>query len=112
MKDLFRRLRYLLSYRRFDRELANDMEFHPEMAANSTRVAVEGEERQLNASFVTANYFRELGATPILGRLLDPSRDEASGAEPAIVLGYGYWQRHFGADPLVVGKTIHLNGKP
>ena len=31
------------------------------LAANSTRVAVEGEEKQLNASFVTANYFRELG---------------------------------------------------
>ena len=81
------------------------------LAANSTRVAVEGEEKQLNASFVTANYFRELGGTPILGRVLDPARDEASGAEPVVVLGHGYWQRHFGADPLVVGRTIRLNGK-
>ena len=81
------------------------------LAANSTRVAVEGEEKQLNASFVTANYFRELGGTPILGRVLDPARDEAPGAEPVVVLGHGYWQRHFGADPLVVGRTIRLNGK-
>ena len=51
-------------------------------------------------------------ATAILGRLLDPSRDEAPGAEPVVVLGHGYWQRHFGADPLVVGRTIRLNGKP
>src|ERR1039458_8076662 len=35
------------------------------LAVNSTPVAVEGEEKQLKASFVTANYFRELGATPI-----------------------------------------------
>jgi predicted permease len=82
------------------------------LAANSTRVAVDGEDRQFYASFVTANYFRELGAAPILGRLLDPSLDEAHGADPAVVLGHGFWQRHFGADPLVVGKTIHLNGNP
>ena len=82
------------------------------LAVNSTPVAVEGEEKQLKASFVTANYFRELGATPILGRLLDPARDESAGAEPVIVLGHGFWQRHFGADPMVVGKTIRLNGKP
>jgi predicted permease len=81
------------------------------LAANSTRVAVEGEEKQLNASFVTANYFRELGGTAILGRVLDPALDEASGVEPVVVLGHGYWQRHFGADPLVVGRTIRLNGK-
>src|SRR5580704_1930639 len=33
MKNLIRRLRYLLNRRRFDQELANDMEFHREMAA-------------------------------------------------------------------------------
>jgi predicted permease len=82
------------------------------LAVNSTRLAVEGQENQVGASFVTANYFRELGGTASFGRVLDPSRDEAPGAEPAVVLGHGYWQRQFGADPLVVGKTIRLNGKP
>ena len=47
-----------------------------------------------------------------LGRLLDPSRDELDGAEPVAVLSYGFWERQFGADPSVVGRTIHLNGKP
>jgi len=28
------------------------------------------------------------------------------------VLTYGYWQRQFGADPSVVGKTLNLNGAP
>lgn len=82
------------------------------VAVNSTKVAVEGEEKPVDASFVTANYFSELGAGASLGRLLDPSRDEASGAEPVVVLGHGFWQRHFGADPLVAGRVIHLNGKP
>jgi len=35
MNELFRRLRYLLNRRRFDRELAGDMEFHREMAARA-----------------------------------------------------------------------------
>ena len=35
MRELFRRLRYLLNYRRLDRELADDMEFHREMAARA-----------------------------------------------------------------------------
>src|SRR5580658_3064612 len=82
------------------------------LALNPTRLAVEGEEKQLTANFVTANFFSELGATARLGRVLDPARDEAADAEPVVVLNPGFWQRHFGADPLVIGKTIHLNGKP
>jgi hypothetical protein len=50
------------------------------LALNTTKVAVEGEDKQIDANFVTANFFSELGATPRLGRLLDPARDEAPGA--------------------------------
>ena len=82
------------------------------IGVNTTSVSIEGEEKQVNASFVTANFFRELGGASSLGRVLDPARDEASGAGPIVVLGHGFWQRHFGADPSVVGQTLHLNGKP
>jgi predicted permease len=82
------------------------------LALNTTKLAVEGEEKQIDANFVTANFFSELGATPRLGRLLDPARDDAPGADPVVVLDQGFWQRHFGADPSVIGRTIHLNGQP
>jgi predicted permease len=82
------------------------------LAFNTTGVAVEGEDKQVEASFVTANFFSELGAAPRLGRLLDPARDAAPDADPVVVLDEGFWQRHFGADPSVVGRTIRLNGKP
>ena len=82
------------------------------LASSGARLTIEGEEKQLNASFVTANFFSDLGAPARLGRMLDPARDEALGAEPVVVLGEGFWQRHFGADPLVIGKTIRLSGKP
>ena len=82
------------------------------LAWNRSGLTIEGEEKPLKAHFVTANLFSELGAVPRLGRLLDPVHDEASGAEPVVVLSHGFWQRHFGADPLIAGRTIHLNGKP
>jgi predicted permease len=82
------------------------------LASGDAKVTIEGDDRQLAARFATANFFSELGARARLGRLLDPGRDEASDAGPVVVLGEGLWQRHFGADPLIVGKTILLNGNP
>ena len=82
------------------------------LALNSTQVSIEGEDKQLEAHFVTGNFFSDLGATARLGRMLDPAHDEAPGAEPVIVLSQGFWQRHFGADPLILGRTIRVNGKP
>src|ERR1035438_3327206 len=55
------------------------------LALNTTKLAVEGEEKQIDANFVTANFLSELGATARLGRLFDPNRGEASGADPVVV---------------------------
>src|ERR1700680_49441 len=82
------------------------------LALNSTKVSMEGEEKQLDAHFVTFNFFSELGATARLGRMLDSARDAAPDTNPVVVLANGFWLRHLGADPLIVGKTIRLNGKP
>jgi predicted permease len=81
------------------------------LAVNYNRLSLNGEPQQINAHFVTANFFSELGA-PGFGRMLDPARDEAADAAPVVVLGHGFWERHFGADQSVIGKTIRLNGKP
>jgi predicted permease len=81
------------------------------LAMDSSRLALEGEEKQIGARFVSSNYFTELGATATLGRLLDPSLDEGPGAENVVVLSHGFWQRHFASDPLIAGKTVRLNGK-
>jgi predicted permease len=82
------------------------------LAVNSSRLSMEGEPKQVDAHFVSGNYFSELGASAAVGRLLDPARDEAGHTDAVIVLSHGFWQRRFGADPLVIGRTIHLNGKP
>jgi putative ABC transport system permease protein len=60
----------------------------------------------------SSNAFNFLGVAPALGRNLEPS-DAIDGQDPqpVIELGYKFWQRHFNADPSVVGKTIQLTHK-
>jgi hypothetical protein len=73
---------------------------------------IDGDLQPTSASFATANYFTELGTRAAYGRLFDPSRDDAANAAPVAVLSYGLWQHRFASDPSVVGRIIHLNGKP
>jgi predicted permease len=62
----------------------------------------------VRGEFVSGDYFSMLGLKILFGRPLGPSDDRPSAA-PAIVLDYRYWQRSFGADPSVVGRTVRLN---
>jgi len=66
--------------------------------------------RHVNARFVTTNYFSELGATPLVGRLLDAS-DERPGADPVVVLSERLWRARFGGDPSLVGRPLRVNGQ-
>ena len=82
------------------------------MAWTPSSLRMEHEQKPVQAQFVTPNFFSELGAAASFGRVLDPSIDQTNGAEPVAVLSYAFWQSRFGSDPVAVGKTIHLNGKP
>jgi predicted permease len=60
----------------------------------------------------TGNYFDVLGLRPALGHFFTQSDDVHPGASPYAVLSYSAWQSRFGADPAIVGKTIHINRLP
>ncbi len=60
---------------------------------------------------VSRNYFRLLGANPILGRTFTAEEDQPGGAHVA-VMSYGLWQRRCGGVPSILGKTISLGGAP
>ncbi len=59
---------------------------------------------------VSGEYFALFARAPQLGRWLGP-RDDRPGARPAAVLGHLFWQRVFGGDPDVVGRTMRLDGR-
>jgi len=58
---------------------------------------------------VSGNYFDVLGVKAALGRAFMPDEDKTPGAHPVVVLSQGLWQRSFGGDTNLVGKTISLN---
>jgi putative ABC transport system permease protein len=58
---------------------------------------------------VAGNLFELLGVPPALGRTFDAERDSAA---EEMVLSHGLWQRRFGADPQVIGRSILANGRP
>lgn len=63
----------------------------------------------VQADFFGSNAFQYFGVPAYLGRGLQPS-DAVDGQDPqpVVVLGYKFWQRHYGSDRTVLGKTIQM----
>ena len=70
-----------------------------------------GEPERLSSANVTADFFKVLGMNPILGRTFQEGED-TPGKNAVCVLSYRLWQRRFGGDPNVVGRTLSLNNTP
>jgi hypothetical protein len=57
---------------------------------------------------VSADFFQTLGSSPILGRALLPEENQP-GRDHVAVISHNLWQRRFGADPSMIGRTISLD---
>ncbi|HYL64673.1 MAG TPA: ABC transporter permease [Candidatus Methylomirabilis sp.] len=79
-----------------------------------TNVEINGVLTRAETWAVDGHFFSELGATPEIGRLLTPDDVDLAAPSPQqlVVLGYGFWQRHYGAATDVLGKTIKIEGAP
>jgi predicted permease len=60
---------------------------------------------------VTESYFRLFGAPVVLGRTFTPQEDAPYGGK-VVVLSYHLWQRRFGGNPDVIGKSLSLGNEP
>jgi len=60
---------------------------------------------------ITAETLSYAATNPILGRPFEPA-DEAVGAEQVVLLGYGVWQRYYGGDTSIIGKSSRVNQTP
>jgi len=91
----------------------NSSVFASVMAVSSNQLPVgENLQQLLPVEFVTPNYFEELGVGAAYGRAFTGKGDGAATAAPVAILSYGLWERNYGADPSVIGKTIRVNLKP
>jgi predicted permease len=61
--------------------------------------------------WVSADYWRAVGVTPLAGRLLTAEEDRANIGPPAVLLTRAGWRRLFASDPQAVGKTLVLGGR-
>jgi putative ABC transport system permease protein len=70
-----------------------------------------GSSSYANVGLITGNFFEVLGAQALFGRRFTLG-DDREGAEPVAVISHGYWRRHFGGVPDVIGRRITVNEQP
>ena len=77
----------------------------------------EGESEVVLTAQVSEDFFEVLGRRPLLGRTFSAeevaraqfnSAAAPTGADPVVILGHGLWQRRFGSDPQIVGRSVTL----
>jgi predicted permease len=64
------------------------------------------------ASWVSGSFFQVLGIRMAAGRGFTPEEDRLEAPAAVAVLSHGYWQRQFGGDPALPGRTIRLEDVP
>jgi putative ABC transport system permease protein len=70
-----------------------------------------GEPERVDGAWVSWNLFDLLGVQPVLGRTFRREEDGPK-IETAVILSHGLWQRRYGGDPGIVGRTIPVGGTP
>lgn len=79
--------------------------------ARPANLSAGDESERIDLAMTSTNFFQVFGVQPQTGRFFLPEEEQA-GHNPVVVVSYGLWQRHFGGDPSLVGKSITLDGQP
>jgi len=82
--------------------------YQADVAANITEA---GAAEQVPAVHADRGLLPTLGLRPVLGRNFSADEDRPGGP-PAVLLGYGFWQRHYGGDHGVVGRSLSVESVP
>jgi predicted permease len=64
----------------------------------------------VRTAHVSDGFFKAMGATPMLGRVLRPEEHVAGGSQ-AVVVSHAFWQQQLGADRQALGRSIRLDDK-
>jgi putative ABC transport system permease protein len=77
---------------------------------NQMNLSNGGEVHWANVIRVSGDFFKVLGAEPLIGRLLGPADDAPGCPLGGANLSYAFWQRNYGGAPSIIGKRISLDG--
>jgi predicted permease len=100
----------LLSYPEYLSYRDKTQAFSGLIAHAKTPLTLSGNESEkVHGLLVSDNYFSVLGTQSFLGRSFMPGECQTPGQCPLAVLSYRFWQRRFGSDPTLIGKTLTLN---
>src|SRR5687767_4750699 len=80
-------------------------------SGDASFAASGGEPERVPRAGVTTNFFDVLGVQPMLGRAFLASEDQPT-MIPVAILSEGLWQRRFGSDRKIIGKTITISARP
>ena len=97
----------ILDFRNGSKTLGGGIAEYSQMIYTMQR---EKEASRINVGLVTGNYFKVMGLSPVLGRLLSDA-DDGTRVPPVMVLTYEYWMSKFGGDPQIVGKQVRIDGR-
>lgn len=99
------------SYPRFELLRDHNRIFAQIAACDSRTLTVTeaGSAERVEAELASASYFPLLGVRAVLGRVFVPEEDRKGASQPVVVISAGYWQRRFGGDPGVIGRTLQVN---
>ncbi|HEY0096996.1 MAG TPA: ABC transporter permease [Archangium sp.] len=71
----------------------------------------EGEPERLPTTYVEDGFFSTLGVNPRLGRAIQADEHQP-GRDAVVVISHGFWQRRFGGERSILGRSLSLNGVP
>lgn len=66
---------------------------------------------KVQAAFVSADWFKELGYGPALGRVFVDTADEGGDSAPVVIVSHDFWRSRLGSDPQVAGRTFRVNDR-
>lgn len=93
------------------RRLQQSFEGLAGFSSGTVNLSDQGLPDRYTGAFISANFLDQLRVEPLLGHSFS-AEDEQPGAEPVILIAHHVWQKRYGGDPGIVGKTVRVNAEP
>jgi putative ABC transport system permease protein len=103
-----------LTYGQWEQIRAQQQAFTGVLAWSAARFNLTsgGEARYAEGLYVSGDFFRQLGVNPVVGRTFTAQDDSETCSGAGAVISHAFWQREFGGDPGILGRTTSLDGYP